>query len=196
MARGATIGRLMVAVALIAAAFGLGVSWAGPAWTLGELAPMGVVSLVGLALAVVTSGRIRRFFAGLATTSVILALVFWVAPLAVRRTVIERILLPLDQRFGPRSERPAPGFTSKGARLDRTMFLMSLFWPRPIVEQDHSRFVIGTTRSPFLSREAQFGLGLLQLVVATTGGVIAAIPRSRAARTVAIVPEPTRSDLP
>ncbi len=153
----------MVAVALIASGLGLLLARDGADWRFGELTPFSAIGLVGLAMALLASGRLRRFFAGLTVTGVVVGLAFWVGPHSFRSYVLDRVLFPIDARIAPRT-----------AGMGMTHLQVSLtLW---IIETPETRR-IRPTRSPFWSRESQEELGLLELAIAVVGGLLAAIPR-------------------
>jgi hypothetical protein len=149
----------MVAIGLIGSALAMLRAWAGTGWWwIGELAPLMAIGLGGLAMSVVTSGRFRRFFAGLATSGMVLGLAVWVAPIPIREAVLNRAIFPPDViRFQPVSE--------------------DWLFDRP----DHY-FNIRPVRYPFCTHESQEALGLLELAVAVIGGLLAMIPRPRKSR--------------
>jgi hypothetical protein len=130
------------------------------------LAPLSAIGFFGLAMMLATSGRLRRFFAGLAVTGVLVGLLLWVGPLSFRSFVLIRILLPFDDLLS----QTLPNSFNK---LVLAVYLdMTNHWERPI----------SLTRFPFLFRETQVILGYLELAVAVVGGLLAAIPRPRPTR--------------
>jgi hypothetical protein len=149
----------MVAIGLIGSTMAMLRAWAGSGWWwIGELAPLMAIGLGGLAMAVLTSGRFRRFSVGLATSGVVLGLAVWVAPIPVRDTVFNRVIFPPDViLFHPVAED----------------WLFDL--------PDHY-FNIRPIRYPFCTHESQEALGLLVLSVAVIGGLLALIPRPRKSR--------------
>jgi len=146
---------------------------------------MVTIELLSAGIAASSSGRGRRFFVGLAATAVVSALVFWMAPLSLRRTLLTRVVMPLDARIGRRVPNPRP-FMGSTSVLESSLFYWEVaynppqgfrgIWPsplRPLPAPD--RF----TRVPFLSTESQAWLSGVQLAVATLGGLIAARKTTR-----------------
>ena len=99
--RRSSILRLMAAIALFASALAILRAWLGEGWWLGELALFTTIGLIGLASMIVSSGRLRRFFAGLSITGVVVGLAFWLAPSSIRDDVLRRVVFPIDTRIGP-----------------------------------------------------------------------------------------------
>jgi hypothetical protein len=171
-----SIARLMAAIALVAASLsvfqtGHGEvsawvdSYDSKVWLLGEVAPVLAIGMSGLALALLTTGRPRRFAAGLASTGFVAGLAFWLAPMSVRNFVLHRVILPVDARIGP-------GHSDHSA----TYLNWSLAW---VVETEEHRRPLRTIRAPFVSIEAQMELGFLELAIASIGGLVAAIFRPK-----------------
>ena len=168
-----SIRRMLAGVALIGLGLAAYRAWTCDSWWLGELILPLETGIIGLTFAFLTSGRTWRFFSGFGSTGVIAGLAFWVAPLSSREFVLDRILIPIDDRFSPHW----PGFISElsGSLLSYRLISWETgsIWP---------------TRSPFLSRESQVWLGGLELSVAIVGGLVwAAISRNRAARPAVVL---------
>jgi hypothetical protein len=70
-------------------------------------------------MALITRGALRRFFVGFAISGVILGLSIWIAPRLLRKGVRDRIMIPIDDRFGPRS----PGSFVTNLELTRSPFV-------------------------------------------------------------------------
>jgi hypothetical protein len=151
----------MTSIALIGLALGLIRGADRFELMLGEMTPVLMIGLLGSALALITQGTIRKFFVGFAISGVILGLAIWLGPLSFRNVLLDRIILLIDDRFGPRE----PG---TAATYLQYSLLFSYYSPSSLEYQ--------LTRSPFVSGESQIALGLLELTIVILVGMIVLIP--------------------
>jgi hypothetical protein len=159
--RSSSIFRLMVLIVVTGLGLALLRAQVGEEWAIGELTPLSLMGLVGFGLGLWFQGCVRRFFWVFGFSGVVVGLAFWVGPHSFREVVLNRVILPLDALLTPK----LAGCSMTGLQGSLILWVM---------ETPETRR-IRPTRSPFWSRESQEELGLLELAVAVSIGLIASI---------------------
>jgi len=133
-----------------------------PAGVFGEFVSVMVLTLAGLAVAIASSGRKRRFGVVVVLAGLAISGAFFLAPSTFRHMVLESIIVPIQLRRLPRPLSPAWGCTENELR--------SLCVD---VGVEHYRY--GLTRCPFGCYDSQLVLGLVQSSLVLAIGVVSAL---------------------